>query len=235
MLAGPAEIGPRRSGGPLSRAGRPAQRPGDAPPRLRVPRIRLCGRPRVARPFAVSLRPRSEIEAGMLMERAGPPAPRALLADRRGAVLQVRDRAGTMQVAASDIAGFDSMMTAFSDPHAAPEMTLMPRAHARLALLRHHRTDAAAPARQPHVRHSRTRLAMTARTSRRDPDHPRDRRRRSLRSRHRRCLFRGRAWRTTLPKAVRARHDAARPPAAPPGRGSCRTDPALPAARPRPC
>jgi predicted ATPase len=77
--------------------------------------------------------------------------PSALLVDRHGASLRTRAADGEWQSVPHALAGFDSMMTEFSDPRSAPEMIAVREQIRSWRFYDHFRTDAAAPARLPQI------------------------------------------------------------------------------------
>lgn len=77
--------------------------------------------------------------------------PVKLLVDRRGPALRTLDDSGRWQMSPDMLPTFESMMTEYVDPRAAPEMVMM---RARLRSWRfydHFRTDLDAPARRPQI------------------------------------------------------------------------------------
>lgn len=77
--------------------------------------------------------------------------PANAFARRAGQSVQIRDRDGEWQQAATSLAPFDSMMTHCSDPHDALELLAM-REHMRAwRFYDHFRTDRDAPARRPQI------------------------------------------------------------------------------------
>jgi predicted ATPase len=79
---------------------------------------------------------------------AGPALrPAALLVDRSGPSVRLRDGAGRWQETTYRIGPFDSMLAQFSDPRHAPEMHTVRENLRRWRFYDHFRTDAAAPAR----------------------------------------------------------------------------------------
>jgi predicted ATPase len=77
--------------------------------------------------------------------------PSALLVDRHGVALRTRDEQGDWQTVPQPVASFDSMMTEFSDPRSAPEMTTVREQIRSWRFYDHLRTDAQAPARLPQI------------------------------------------------------------------------------------
>lgn len=77
--------------------------------------------------------------------------PSALLVDRQGAAIRMRDDAGRWNTVDQPVATFDSMMTEFSDPVRAPEMIAVREQIRSWRFYDHFRTDADAPARWPQV------------------------------------------------------------------------------------
>jgi predicted ATPase len=77
--------------------------------------------------------------------------PSAVLVDRRGSVVSVRNDDGRWTIASNSLSTFDSMMTHCADPRNTPEM-LMLREHIRgWRFYDQLRTDATAPARLPQI------------------------------------------------------------------------------------
>ncbi|MBB4127732.1 putative ATPase [Xanthomonas translucens] len=77
--------------------------------------------------------------------------PAALLVDRSGPAVRMRDRAGRWVDAEAGIASFDSVLAQFSDPRASPEMHTVRESIRRWRFYDHFRTDAAAPARSAQI------------------------------------------------------------------------------------
>lgn len=77
--------------------------------------------------------------------------PSALLVDRHGPAVRLRDADGDWQDAAYRIAPFDSMLAQFSDPRHAPEMHTVRENLRQWRFYDHFRTDAAAPARSEQI------------------------------------------------------------------------------------
>jgi predicted ATPase len=74
-----------------------------------------------------------------------------MLVDRRGGLVKSRATDGEWQIVTPELSSFDSMMTHCADPRSTPEM-LMLREHMRgWRFYDQLRTDAAAPARLPHI------------------------------------------------------------------------------------
>ena len=76
---------------------------------------------------------------------------RRALADRKGAVLRVRDDNGAWQVYDSHLPAWESMLTRAVDPLRAPEVFRLREQVRAWRFYDHFRTDAQAPARQPQV------------------------------------------------------------------------------------
>ena len=77
--------------------------------------------------------------------------PSALLADRRGPVVQSREDGGDWTLLTKDLATFDSMMTHCADPRNAPELLLLREEMRAWRFYDQLRSDPDAPARQPQV------------------------------------------------------------------------------------
>jgi predicted ATPase len=77
--------------------------------------------------------------------------PSALLADRRGPVVQSREDGGEWTLLTKDLASFDSMMTHCADPRNAPELLLLREEMRAWRFYDQLRADPDAPARQPQV------------------------------------------------------------------------------------
>jgi predicted ATPase len=77
--------------------------------------------------------------------------PSALLVDRQGPVIRIRDEAGDWTTLAQPVASFDSMMTEFADPRSAPEMIAVREQIRSWRFHDHFRTDELAPARQVQI------------------------------------------------------------------------------------
>lgn len=73
------------------------------------------------------------------------------LIDRRGPILRVTDEHGAWQTIAQPLSSFDSMMTEYADPRAAPEMIAVRERIRSWRFYDHFRTDQDAPARQPQI------------------------------------------------------------------------------------
>ena len=77
--------------------------------------------------------------------------PAALLVDRRGALVRIRDESGEWSELTHGLRSFDSMLTQLADPQRAPEvLTLRDRVRS-WRFYDHFRTDAQAPAREPQI------------------------------------------------------------------------------------
>ena len=80
--------------------------------------------------------------------------PSALLVDRQGAMIRIRDEdagRGEWTTLAQPVASFDSMMTEFADPRSAPEMIAVREQIRSWRFYDHFRTDEHAPARQVQI------------------------------------------------------------------------------------
>ena len=77
--------------------------------------------------------------------------PSALLVDRQGPMIRVRDEAGDWATLAQPVASFDSMMTEYADPRSAPEMIAVREQIRSWRFYDHFRTDELAPARQVQI------------------------------------------------------------------------------------
>jgi predicted ATPase len=75
----------------------------------------------------------------------------AKLVDRRGPVLHASDESGVWRTIPHPLSTFESMMTEYSDPHAAPEMIAVRERIRSWRFYDHFRSDAEAPARQPQI------------------------------------------------------------------------------------
>jgi predicted ATPase len=73
--------------------------------------------------------------------------PSALLTDRRGGVVRVRDGGGAWQQSAQHLQPFDSMLSELSDPERAPEVLALRERIRSWRFYDHFRADAGAPAR----------------------------------------------------------------------------------------
>lgn len=83
---------------------------------------------------------------------SGPlPRPSSLLVDRRGPALRTVNDDGNWVTIPGALAGFESMMTAFSDPRGAPEMISLREKIRSWRFYDHFRTDAEAPSRRRQV------------------------------------------------------------------------------------
>jgi predicted ATPase len=83
---------------------------------------------------------------------SGPVArPAAMLTDRRGGVVRVRDDQGAWQVSAHRLQPFDSMLSELSDPANAPEVLALRERIRSWRFYDHFRTDPDAPARRPSI------------------------------------------------------------------------------------
>jgi predicted ATPase len=77
--------------------------------------------------------------------------PSAVLVDRQRAVVRVRGEGPDLNVIASDLLPFDSLMTHIADPRNAPETLVLREAIRAWRFYDHFRADADAPARQPQI------------------------------------------------------------------------------------
>jgi len=77
--------------------------------------------------------------------------PAALLVDRKGPLVKVRQDGKEWAVATYQLATFDSMMTHCADPRSTPEMLMLRETMRGWRFYDHFRTDAAAPARLPQI------------------------------------------------------------------------------------
>jgi predicted ATPase len=75
----------------------------------------------------------------------------AKLVDRRGPVLRASDQQGVLRDVPQPLSGFESMMTEYADPSAAPEMVAVRERIRSWRFYDHFRTDPEAPARQPQI------------------------------------------------------------------------------------
>jgi predicted ATPase len=73
------------------------------------------------------------------------------LVDRRGPVLRASDENGVWRTIPHPLSTFESMITEYSDRHAAPEMIAVRERIRSWRFYDHFRTDAEAPARQPQI------------------------------------------------------------------------------------
>jgi predicted ATPase len=77
--------------------------------------------------------------------------PSALLVDRQGPMIRIRDASGDWATLAQPVASFDSMMTEYADPRAAPEMIAVREQIRSWRFYDHFRTDEHASARQVQI------------------------------------------------------------------------------------
>ncbi len=77
--------------------------------------------------------------------------PAALLAERSGPMVRLRDADGGWATAANRLRPFDSMVSEVADPQAAPELLQLRERMRSWRFYDHVRTDADAPARQPRI------------------------------------------------------------------------------------
>jgi predicted ATPase len=74
-----------------------------------------------------------------------------MLVDRRGPLVKARSDSGEWTVVTQSLAAFDSMMTHCADPRNTPEMLMLREEIRGWRFYDQLRTDAGAPARQPHI------------------------------------------------------------------------------------
>lgn len=77
--------------------------------------------------------------------------PSALVAERSGPLVRVRDDGGQWHTAASSLRPYDSMVSEVADPRDAPELLALRERMRSWRFYDHVRTDSAAPARQPRI------------------------------------------------------------------------------------
>src|SRR5262245_59500805 len=77
--------------------------------------------------------------------------PATMLVDRNGPLVRIRGDDGNWNIAAKNIAVFDSMMTHVADPRTAPETLVLRETIRAWRFYDHFRTDADAPARLAHI------------------------------------------------------------------------------------
>lgn len=77
--------------------------------------------------------------------------PSTMLVDRQRAVVRVRSDDGDWDIAAKNVAPFDSMMTQLADPRRAPEVLALRESIRAWRFYDHFRTDPDSPARSPQV------------------------------------------------------------------------------------
>ncbi|RAR53079.1 putative ATPase [Paraburkholderia unamae] len=77
--------------------------------------------------------------------------PSALLVDRQGPMIRIRDESGEWTTLAQPVASFDSMMTEYADPRGAPEMIAVREQIRSWRFYDHFRTDEHASARQVQI------------------------------------------------------------------------------------
>jgi len=77
--------------------------------------------------------------------------PSALLVDRQGPMIRIRDTSGDWTTLAQPVASFDSMMTEYADPRSAPEMIAVREQIRSWRFYDHFRTDEHASARQVQI------------------------------------------------------------------------------------
>lgn len=75
----------------------------------------------------------------------------ALLVDRQGVLVRIKNAEGEWQNAGANIANYESMLMHFADPRLAPEMLELRERVRRWRFYDHFRTDAEAPARMPQI------------------------------------------------------------------------------------
>ena len=77
--------------------------------------------------------------------------PAAMLVDRQGPLVRLRDGDGNWNIATKNLAVFDSMMTHVADPRNAPETLILRESIRAWRFYDHFRTDVDAPARLSHI------------------------------------------------------------------------------------
>jgi predicted ATPase len=77
--------------------------------------------------------------------------PAAMLVDRQGPLVRIRNADGDWTVAVKSLAVFDSLMTHVSDPRGAPETLILRETIRAWRFYDHFRTDAESPARLSHI------------------------------------------------------------------------------------
>lgn len=77
--------------------------------------------------------------------------PATMLVDRNGPLVRIRADDGSWNIAAKNLAVFDSMMTHVADPRTAPETLVLRETIRAWRFYDHFRTDADAPARLAHI------------------------------------------------------------------------------------
>jgi len=77
--------------------------------------------------------------------------PASMMVDRRGPHLRAVSESGSWETVTSQLSGFESMMTEFSDPRSAPEMITVREMIRAWRFYDHFRTDTSAPCRQPQL------------------------------------------------------------------------------------
>lgn len=77
--------------------------------------------------------------------------PSSIVVDRKNALVKTRERNGDWTVVSQTLATFDSMVTHCGDPRSTPELVNLREEMRSWRFYDHFRTDAAAPARAPHV------------------------------------------------------------------------------------
>lgn len=85
--------------------------------------------------------------------------PAAVLCDRKGSRVRLRDEAGSWVEVPGDLAPYDSMLSEFASIDQAPELVLLRRQLQTWRFYDHFRTDSEAPARRPQVGTRTTALA----------------------------------------------------------------------------
>ena len=85
--------------------------------------------------------------------------PAAMLCDRKGSRVRLRDEAGSWLDVPGDLAPYDSMLSEFASIDQAPELVLLRRQLQTWRFYDHFRTDSEAPARRPQVGTRTTALA----------------------------------------------------------------------------
>jgi len=77
--------------------------------------------------------------------------PAAMLVDRQGPLVRIRDGNGNWTIATQNLATFDSMMTHLADPRNTPETLILRESMRAWRFYDHFRTDVDAPARVSHI------------------------------------------------------------------------------------
>jgi predicted ATPase len=99
-------------------------------------------------PSAFSLDPEIKLECTW----SGPVLrPAAMLTDRRGGIVRIRDDDGTWLTMHNAVQSYDSMLSEFADPQVAPDLLLLRERIRSWRFYDHVRTDAQAPARATQI------------------------------------------------------------------------------------